>query len=87
MGGRWSVYMIEATDGRIYTGISTDPQRRLAEHAAGGARAARFFRGRRPRRMIFVETGHSRSSALRREAGIKRLSRSEKLKLAVSEGE
>ncbi|MEM9529984.1 MAG: GIY-YIG nuclease family protein [Pseudomonadota bacterium] len=83
MKERWSVYMIEASDGRIYTGISTDPERRLAEHAAGGARAARFFRGRKPRRIIFLESGHNRSSALRREAQIKSLSRAEKQALVT----
>ena len=78
---RWSVYIIEASDGRLYTGISTDPQRRFSEHSAGGRRAARFFRGRSPRRVTYIESGHTRGSALKREAAIKKLSRREKLKL------
>lgn len=80
---RWSVYIIEASDGRLYTGVSTDPQRRFGEHSAGGRRAARFFRGRSPRRITYIEAGHTRSSALRREAAIKKLSRRQKLRLGT----
>lgn len=78
----WQVYIIEASDGRLYTGISTDVQRRYAEH--GDRRGARFFRGRRPAALVYVETGHDRSSALRREYAIKRLSRAEKLSLIAA---
>ncbi|MEM1092355.1 MAG: GIY-YIG nuclease family protein [Pseudomonadota bacterium] len=81
---RWSVYMIEASDGRLYTGVSTDPERRFSEHQSGGRRAARFFRGRSPRRIAYVEAGHTRSSALKREAAIKKLSRREKLELTLN---
>ncbi len=81
MTQRWSVYMIESSDGRLYTGISTDPTRRFAEHQAGGSRGARFFRGRSPKRIAYVEPGHTRSSALQREAALKKLSRRQKLQL------
>lgn len=69
----WQVYMILCDDDSLYTGISTDPQRRFKEHAAGTG--ARYFRGRQPLRFVFLEGGHSRSSATVREASIKRLSR------------
>lgn len=83
----WQVYIIEADDGRLYTGVTTDVQRRFAEHLAGGLRGAKFFRGRRPSRIVFVESGHDRSSAHQREAAIKKLSRRRKLQLiAVSQG-
>ena len=77
----WQVYIIEATDGSLYTGISTDAQRRFDEHADGGPKAARYFRGRTPRRLVYTEGGHTQSSALKREAAIKRLPRAAKLAL------
>jgi putative endonuclease len=76
----WSVYIIESTAGTLYTGVSTDVARRFREHA-GGHRGARYFRGAKPRAVVFVEGGHTRSSACRREAAIKRLSREAKLQL------
>ena len=76
----WSVYIIESTAGTLYTGVSTDVARRFREHA-DGRRGARYFRGAKPRTVVFVEGGHTRSSACRREAAIKRLSREAKLQL------
>ena len=76
----WPVYIIESTAGTLYTGVSTDVARRFREHA-GGRRGARYFRGAKPRTVVFVEGGHTRSSACRREAAIKRLSREGKLQL------
>jgi putative endonuclease len=75
----WSVYVILCTDRSLYTGITRDVRRRLAQH--GGKRGARYFRGRKPLRVVYLEAGHSRSSASRREASIKKLSRAEKLQL------
>lgn len=72
----WQVYMILCSDGSLYTGITTQVDRRFAEHAAG--RGARFFRGRRPLRVVYLENGHSRSSAACREYAIKQMSRSAK---------
>ena len=77
---QWAVYIIEASDHSLYTGISTDPERRLREHRSG-ARGARFFRGREPRALLYVEAGHSRSSACCREAEIKRWPRERKIAL------
>jgi putative endonuclease len=70
----WSVYIIRADDGSLYTGITTDLQRRWQQHLEqrGGAK---FFRGRRPALLVYVETGHDRSTASRREAAIKQLKR------------
>lgn len=78
----WRVYIILCSDGTLYTGISCDPERRFAQHE--GRRGARYFRGRRPVRMVYLESGHDRGSASRREAAIKKLPRSEKLKLLGS---
>ena len=73
----WSVYIILASDGSYYTGISTDPERRFEEHASG-KKGARFFAGRRPGKIVYRENGHSRSSALKREYAIKQLPREKK---------
>lgn len=77
---RWAVYIIEASDRSLYTGISTDPERRMREHCSA-ARGARFFRGREPRALLYIEAGHSRSSAGCREAEIKRWPRARKIAL------
>lgn len=78
--GNWSVYIIRCEDGRLYTGISTDVERRFREHLER-PRGARFFHASKPLEVAWREDGHSRSSAGRREAAIKKLSRAEKLKL------
>lgn len=83
MTGRWTVYMIRCDDGSLYTGISTDPERRFEEHVAG-RRGARYFAGRRPEAIVWREGGHDRGSALRREAAIKKLDRRGKLALVAS---
>ena len=72
--------MVEASDSSLYTGITTDVERRLKQHQSGRA-GAKYFRGRRALTMVYVEGEHSRSSASRRESQIKKLSRNEKLAL------
>ena len=76
----WFVYLIRATDQSLYTGITTDVERRFSEHQSGCA-GAKYFRGRSPEEVVFVEGGHNRSSASIREAQIKKLSRQHKLDL------
>jgi putative endonuclease len=76
----WSVYIICCDDGSLYTGISTDVERRFREHLET-PRGAKFFNGRKPREVVWREGGHTRSSAGRREAAIKKLSRGGKLRL------
>ncbi len=78
----WQVYMILCSDASLYTGITNDLERRLARHAAG--RGAKFFSGRAPGPVVYLETGHTRSSASRREAAIKKLRREDKLRLIGS---
>jgi len=73
----WSLYIIEASDGSLYTGITTDVERRFDEHLQC-RKGAKFFNGRSPIKVVYREEGHTRSSASRREAEIKKLSRSEK---------
>lgn len=78
----WFVYLIQNTEGRIYTGVTTDVARRLNEHNTSrlGAKATR--RGR-PWRLLACEEHPTKGAALRREAAIKRLRRDQKLTLAT----
>lgn len=78
----WQVYIILCSDNSLYTGISNDVERRFQEHAS--QRGARYFRGREPQQLVYLESGHDRSSASRREAAIKKLRRSEKERLITS---
>ena len=79
----WYVYMVRASDQSLYTGITTDPERRLAEHQSGKA-GAKYFRGREAVDMVYTEPADNRSSASIREAQIKKLSRTDKLALIDS---
>ncbi len=79
-GAQWSLYIIEASDASLYTGITTDVERRFDEHLCR-RNGAKFFHGRSPVRVVYREDGHSRSSASRREAEIKRMTRREKERL------
>jgi len=78
----WFVYMLECRGGRLYTGITTDVGRRLAEHR-GGKRGAHFTRAHPPAKLCAVERVASRSQALKLEAALKRLSRVRKLDWAA----
>lgn len=78
----WQVYIILCSDNTLYTGISNDVERRIQQHAS--QRGARYFRGRQPQRLVYLEGGHDRSSASRREAAIKKLRRSDKDRLIGS---
>ena len=82
----WSLYIIEANDASWYTGITTDVERRFAEHQSG-VRGARYFNGRSPQRIVYQEHGHNRSSASQREAEIKKLSRQAKQRLVAQAGQ
>ncbi len=81
----WTVYIIRCDDDSLYTGVTTDLERRFAEHC-DGKRGARYFAGRRPQAVVWRENDHDRSSALRREAAIKKLSREDKLALVAAGG-
>lgn len=79
----WFVYIVSCSDGTLYTGITTDLERRIGEHNAGRA-GARYTRSRRPVRLVYREAAENRSEAARREHLIKRMSSAEKMKLVES---
>ena len=73
------VYVLECADDSLYTGYTTDVERRVAEHDAG--EGATYTRGRTPVELVHTESFASRSAAMQREHEIKRLSRVEKERL------
>jgi putative endonuclease len=75
--------MVRCTDGSVYTGISTDVQRRWKEHQRGGTRTARYLRTRRPVDLIFSAMVGERGAALRAEHAIKQLAKPQKEALAA----
>ena len=80
----WEVYMLRCADGSLYTGIARDAARRLREHNGLASGGARYTRGRRPVSLVYREPAADRSVAARREAEIKRMSRSAKEALIAS---
>jgi predicted GIY-YIG superfamily endonuclease len=76
----WYTYLLRCVDGSLYTGITTDVERRCAEHNAGTA--SRYTRCRRPTKVVYRESHASRSTALKREAEIRLLTRQGKESLA-----
>jgi len=76
----WNVYILRCADGSLYTGIATDVERRVAEHA-GGVRGAKYLKGRLPVTIVFQYEVRDRSCASRIEHRIKRLPKCEKERL------
>jgi putative endonuclease len=79
----WFVYMIYCSDTTLYTGITTDVNRRYIQHAT--QKGAKYFRSREPSALVYQENRHDRSSASKREIEIKKLSRKHKIQLVLSE--
>jgi len=77
----WYVYMVRCADRSLYTGITLDPERRVAEHNSNDRLAARYTRVRRPVQLVYREMYHSRAEAQSRECALKRLSRIQKEKI------
>ncbi|APX97630.1 GIY-YIG nuclease family protein [Natronorubrum daqingense] len=75
------VYVLECADGSLYTGYTTDLERRVAEHDNG--EGAKYTRGRTPVELRYHERYASRSAAMSREYEIKQLSRSRKERLVA----
>ena len=73
------VYVVECSDGTLYTGYTTDVERRVEEHNAG--EGAKYTRGRTPVEVVHVEKYATRSEAMSREAEIKKMPREEKERL------
>ena len=75
----WYIYILRCGDDTLYTGITDDVEKRFAAHAAG--KGAKYTRGRGPHALVYTEEVEDKSAALKREHAIKKLPRTEKLKL------
>ncbi|MDO8594262.1 MAG: GIY-YIG nuclease family protein [bacterium] len=77
------VYLLQCKDGTIYTGITTDVERRVSEHKEG--KGGHYTRAKGVKRLLYQEKHPDRSSASKREAEIKSWTRAEKLKLITTQ--
>jgi putative endonuclease len=75
----WHVYIIECSDGTLYTGITNDLNRRITAHNDG--RGAKYTKSRRPVRLRYSEPAADRKNASQREYAIKSLRKAEKMRL------
>lgn len=78
----WVVYILECSDKSFYTGITNNLPSRIEAHNNGTG--ARYTRGRAPVSLVYQETGHDHSSALKREIQLKKLTKNQKLALIKS---
>lgn len=78
----WVLYILLCGDGKLYTGITNDLDRRFDMHASG--KGARFTRSRLPVKLVYCEECRGRSAALKREAAVKKLPRAKKEELIAS---
>ena len=74
------VYILQCSDGTLYTGWTDDPDKRVRDHNSS-KRGAKYTRSRRPVALKYVEGFRSKGKAMSREAEIKRMNRQEKLSL------
>ena len=79
MEATWYLYILRCGDGTLYTGITTDVEKRLGAHRTG--KGAKYTRGRGPLELVYREKCGSHSEALSREAAVKKLTREQKEKL------
>ena len=80
MKTQWFVYIIETQKKKLYTGITTDIERRFEEHKSQ-KKGAKYFKMDRPLKVVFRELHPNRSSALKREAQIKAMNKNKKIEL------
>ena len=75
----WYLYILRCGDGTLYTGITTDVQRRLEAHRQG--KGAKYTRGHTPLELVYREECGTHSEALKRELAVKRMPKAEKQRL------
>ena len=79
MDSTWKLYILRCADGSLYTGITTDIEKRIEVHNSG--KGAKYTRSRKPVVLVYSEVCGDHSHALKRELEIKAMRREEKLKL------
>ena len=77
----WYVYIIECCDKTLYTGITTELERRVEEHNSPDKKAAKYTRARQPVKLVYHETAGSRGETMKRECAIKKMERDSKIRL------
>ena len=82
----WFLYLIRTKNGSLYTGITTDVERRYLEHQKGGLKGAKSLKGKGPLTLEFYIKVSDRSNALKLEYRIKQLSKAKKEKLIIDTG-
>jgi len=83
---KWYVYIVEARDGSLYTGITIDVKRRIAEHNNDNIKGAKSLRAKRPVVLKYTESYNTQQNARKREISIKNWKREYKLKLILNQG-
>ncbi|MDX5336253.1 MAG: GIY-YIG nuclease family protein [Marinobacter sp.] len=78
MGEGWYLYLVRTRTGSLYTGITTDVERRFSEHQAGAPKGARSLRGKGPLTLAFQASVGNRSRASQLEWQVKRWSKARK---------
>lgn len=79
----WYVYILRCSDNTLYTGVTTDLDRRLHQHNHDG-KGAKYTRARRPVELVYQERAVNRSAAQQREYHIRRMSAAQKRDLIRS---
>jgi len=78
-------YILKCADGTFYTGWTTDPERRVAQHNKGTG--AKYTSTRRPVKLVYLEAHPNRTDAMKRELAIKKMKREQKSKLVEGYGQ
>ena len=79
----WFVYIIQSEKGHLYTGITTDVERRFKEHSDSTKKGAKYFRGKVPVEVVYQKTFKDRSTASKYECLVKKMTSAGKLKLIL----
>ncbi len=79
----WFVYIVRCADDTLYTGVTTNIEKRLREHNGEVKGGARYTLAKRPVSIVYLESAASRSAAQKREAAIKKLSHDQKERLST----
>lgn len=79
----WNVYLLRCADDTLYAGITTDVERRVAEHNGEHPGGARYTRSRRPVEILASQACSDRAEASRHEYALKRLDRESKWEWAT----
>lgn len=77
----WYVYIVECKDGSLYTGITTNIERRIIEHNTDNMKGSKSLRGKRPVKLVYYEEFETQMDAAKRESAIKKWKREYKIKL------